>query len=687
MADRIPITHTMPPELAPRLQAFGRYVSQAFVTQFYATITEQPHTQMFLNRLTAAEFARLKEHQVAHFLRLVDPTLDLEVLHTAAVQAGRIHRQIGLDASTLAQAYRLQAALVNRWALQYFPIRHERDAVRLFFHDRLLEDLAWQMVGMDDATQQEFAVLDQIEEVLSHATPMADMLEGVFRLLQTIPGLQAAGLTRPDAEGVLHVERYAGEAIAAYWQAVRQGTAPPWRIDQAGIDFDGQAWESAKPVTVDSYADNTQPSAIGAWAEVYAIRSSVTIPITDAQGHSVALLHLYHTRPGYFSATPTREVLIARLQKVLSTTVFQTLTTQPLITVDQRRAWRSLLERQGLIMYYQPLIDLHTKKPQKVEALARLQTPEGHVITPSEFLPTLGRRELLILFTKGLQQALRARQQWRIHSPMSVTISINFPVEGVGDPAYLRVLQQALQDTHTHPGDLTVELLETEDLRKAGLDTWIADLSGIGVRLAQDDVGSGYSSLLRMGRIAFQEVKLDQGLVRESVQDPRKALKFIHHLTQLGHALGFLVTVEGVENRGLVEAAAIFGANYAQGYALARPMPSMAFLDWVQRFQLRLDITQPRTALGALAASMRWHTQIQSLTGSPDMLRQFAGLACPVSGFIERAGLQDTELPYVLDTWRVAARQGAESPTYQHLHRRVEHLLLAYVAQEHDDSV
>lgn len=377
-------------------------------------------------------------------------------------------------------------------------------------------------------------------------------------------------------------------------------------------------------------------------------------------------------------------MFLSRLQELLGSVISQSLQNHPIISYPQRQAYRGLLEGTGLVMYYQPVVNLTTQTVSKMEALARLQDPKGNIVAPSEFLPTFGSRELLKLFSKGLYQALQTLNRWRAYAPISV--SVNLPPSAIGQSVYMNEIERLLRVTHTDPSWLTLELLETEhgspDLAKG-----VAELSKLGVQVAQDDLGAGYSSLLRMGQVKFDEVKIDQGLVSDTALSPRRALEFVHHLTDLGHDFRSTVTIEGIEHAGWLEAATILGADFAQGYWIARPMPEEKLVPWIKEFRWNLDYSQPKTALGTFASTLLWHAQLKALTQSPTLLIQFVQASCPLAPYIEAQGLRGTSLDHLHDMMHTAAQHGIHHPQYHQIRNDIEQVLEKRIVWERKGSL
>jgi EAL domain-containing protein (putative c-di-GMP-specific phosphodiesterase class I) len=232
---------------------------------------------------------------------------------------------------------------------------------------------------------------------------------------------------------------------------------------------------------------------------------------------------------------------------------------------------------------------------------------------------------------------------------LSASIALNFPAEGIGDARCERSILRAMENCRSNGSCIELELLETRE--GTGTDehrqAFLQKLREAGVRLAEDDLGSGHSSLLRLDQYAFDEVKMDQGLVRGATQRPQRALEFMLYLTRLVHAFDMLLTVEGLEHRGLIEGALILGADHGQGYGIARPMPIQDIPAWHRGFRYDVNPHHPWTALGALATYLLWDMQA---TGAPDEHGAAAALdaRATVESFIAERGLAQTELAKLL---------------------------------------
>ena len=207
----------------------------------------------------------------------------------------------------------------------------------------------------------------------------------------------------------------------------------------------------------------------------------------------------------------------------------------------------------------------------------------------------------------ALTEALRQVSGWEADG-LSLGVSVNLAPATLARPDCVRWVRDALRATGVAPGRLCLEITEDQALSETdetSAATLVA-LAQLGVSLAMDDLGSGYSSLRRLRALPFRVVKLDQGLVHGVLRSPVRTVSFIGALVQLGRDLEIEVVVEGLESPDMVEAAALLGADVGQGFSLGRPMPAEALAAWARDFTWTVDRHLPRTPLGALATDVAW---------------------------------------------------------------------------------
>ncbi len=668
--------------IAPYLDA----VTARFITEFYDDLATQSGQSSILAHLTPEEFAHLQARQTEHLRQLFSPTLD-ETSHRASARlVGKIHALTGVEPGWIVDGYEHYRRLILD--LSRITQRDYR-AFREVLDQRLSVELHEQLDAPRELHELQHAALQRIDNLVVSSTTFIDLATGVLDILITLEGIETGAISRPDSLGNLQYEVTAGEKVHRYLGMLAAGQANPISVHAdrpTGKGPSGRAWRSG---AVEHTLAVALDPGMAVWREMLAgfnLRSAATIPVLDNDDRPQLLIQLWSGLTGHF-VTPLRQTLIEHLQRALGHAFARLVQRdqQSLVVVPhgRRLEWRELLQHDALEMHFQPIINLTTGELHKVEALARLRNSENELISPAEFLPAFGEWELQRLFAQGLEQGIAALHAWDAQG-VTTTISLNLPPQGLKDHRYLDILTETLARTNADPTRLTLELLETGNVEHFGAQAAVTEaLSAMGICLAEDDLGSGYSSLLRMDRIAFDEMKIDQGLVCNSSQTPRKALGFIHYLTRLSHDFGIPVTVEGLENDGLVEAAVILSANMGQGFAIARPMPVHELTQWAKTFRFSVDQTKPKTALGAFATNMLWHLQLMSLSPWRELLENFLRMPSSLTHYISSQDLQGSALHQAHDELHtIVAAHGPTDAVYWHARSRMESLLAERITLE-----
>ncbi len=366
------------------------------------------------------------------------------------------------------------------------------------------------------------------------------------------------------------------------------------------------------------------------------IRSAVTLPV-HRHGTLHAVLMILGTYPHQFASSwmQTWRLSVQNRWDLLAATSHNR---GDVIDTDQAAQIRSLLYGGGVEMFVQPVVNLADGALVKVEALARLRTPDGTILSPGRFLPALGETDLDSLFRQGLAQALGHLRRWHDEN-LDIGLAINLAPSTLVHPDCARWIEQALREAQVAPQHLTLELLESQALEVTAVDEAITRLTSTGVRFALDDLGAGFSNLKRLADLPFDLIKIDQNIIRDLLYDPIKSLSLIRTVVQIGQDLERDVVVEGLEDTGIIEAAIHLGCRLGQGYGLGRPMPAVALADWIRTRAFRGgDARGLRSWLGALAYEwMAMH--------DPLHLRNPGELtACPLTEFLEAQAVRDAEV-------------------------------------------
>ena len=402
---------------------------------------------------------------------------------------------------------------------------------------------------------------------------------------------------------MFQIEASAGRWIDQYQSAIESGSIPPISVDAAipaGQGPSGRAWRTRKIVLSEAWAVDDQ---LDPWKPVgvaLGFRSSVSVPFLDGSGNPIAILVMYSQLPGYFS-TSVIEGLLRHLQHLLEHALEQ-FKRPKIVPYHDQEVYRGLLRDRRVTLLYQPIIDLRTGHLMRLETLARLHQKDGNLVLPGDFLPAFGESELLELFRCVLMQACEY-SRWLEEHDLPAFISVNMPADALAKTEYEDALLRTTSRLQLAADRITLEVLETDErsLHSYKRVALIDRLRGYGFQLVQDDLGAGYSSLLRMDTIPFDEVKIDQALVRRTAENPKRALGFILNLTRLAHACHTRVTVEGLEKLGLIEAAAVLGADYGQGYGISPPLAGQEIPHWHRTYQHAVNVDEPATEIGQMA--------------------------------------------------------------------------------------
>ncbi|MET8362064.1 bifunctional diguanylate cyclase/phosphodiesterase [Micromonospora sp. NPDC049580] len=227
-----------------------------------------------------------------------------------------------------------------------------------------------------------------------------------------------------------------------------------------------------------------------------------------------------------------------------------------------------------LVLALQPAVDLATGAPTGVEALIRWQHPRRGWLNPADFIRPVENSEQLGTFTRYvLDKALGVAAGWA-REGLDVPISVNLSARSLLDPRLPAEIADALRRHQVPPHRLVLEITETVVMSELEIiDEVLATLRSMGVQLAVDDFGTGFSSLTFLTRIAVDELKVDRSFVIRMTDSP-EAAAIVRTTVGLAHELGLRVVAEGVETAEQRLALAELGCTSAQGYHFFKPMPA-----------------------------------------------------------------------------------------------------------------
>jgi diguanylate cyclase (GGDEF)-like protein/PAS domain S-box-containing protein len=243
---------------------------------------------------------------------------------------------------------------------------------------------------------------------------------------------------------------------------------------------------------------------------------------------------------------------------------------------------RHCIQRDELVLHYQPKIDLRTRRTLGVEALIRWNHPSGKLLMPGQFMPEVECHELMLPITKWvINEALRTLRTWR-DLGYDLTMAVNLGAHCLASGAQLFETVDELIAKWEIPADrLTFELTESAliDTSVPGLMTRLEEMDE---RLSIDDFGTGYSSLIYLQRLPVVELKIDRSFVTTLVSATADAT-IVRSIIDLAHNLSVQVVAEGVEDEETMELLIGYGCDQAQGYHFSRPVPGGELLEWLQQ--------------------------------------------------------------------------------------------------------
>ncbi len=237
---------------------------------------------------------------------------------------------------------------------------------------------------------------------------------------------------------------------------------------------------------------------------------------------------------------------------------------------------RTALEAGEFSVVYQPIVDLPGGELRGVEALLRWNHPALGKLSPETFIALAEESGVITPLGRWvIGTACHQAAQWqRIRPGTAPFISVNLSPQQAQDPGFVGDVARILAETELPPETLQLELTESAlvEADSRPLET-LQKLSAMGVRIAADDFGSGYSNLAYLRRLPVDALKLSASFVREVWPDGPADEPIISALAGLAHTLGLNVTVEGVETREQADRLAALGCDTAQGWYFASALP------------------------------------------------------------------------------------------------------------------
>jgi len=235
---------------------------------------------------------------------------------------------------------------------------------------------------------------------------------------------------------------------------------------------------------------------------------------------------------------------------------------------------RTALDENRLVLHYQPEFELESRRLVRFEALLRWQHPTLGLVPPDKFIPIAEESgQIVPIGTWVIEEACRTAKKWYEAGYRNVPVAVNIAAQQLCHQDFIETVMGILNRTPLEPAMLELELTETVIVKD--LDTVapkIARLRDLGVHVAIDDFGSGYSSFSYLEKLPVAAVKIDRCFVQCLESAPR-ARSVVQGMVKLAHSIGLRVVVEGVETSQQLAALFDSHADEVQGFLLGAPAP------------------------------------------------------------------------------------------------------------------
>jgi diguanylate cyclase (GGDEF)-like protein len=249
---------------------------------------------------------------------------------------------------------------------------------------------------------------------------------------------------------------------------------------------------------------------------------------------------------------------------------------------------RQAIEDNELSLVFQPKIDLATGSVAGVESLIRWQHRRRGFLSPAEFIPFAESTGAIRLVTRWVIQAVIRQCAFWAERGSPLPVAFNVSARDLLDADLPKFIAATLEAHAVEPALIGIEITESalmEEPERA--QSTVRELSNLGVNLAIDDYGTGYSSLAYLRELPINEIKIDRAFVTRIATGERDAA-IVQATIGLGHRLGVKVLAEGVEDQESMDTLRRLGCDQVQGYFISRPLSADVLLPWVQRSRAKI---------------------------------------------------------------------------------------------------
>lgn len=243
---------------------------------------------------------------------------------------------------------------------------------------------------------------------------------------------------------------------------------------------------------------------------------------------------------------------------------------------------RNAIDTDQLVLYYQPKVDIHSRKLLGVEALVRWQHPTRGMIPPVRFIPQAEQTNLINPLTMWVMEKALSRMSIWDQQQFMPAVAVNISTRNINVPGFEDAVFRLLDKYNIVPERLELEVTESALMQDpVNAIRLLTELAESNIIISIDDFGTGYSSLEYLCKLPASIVKIDQYFIRNLVKDPA-VRNIIKSATDLAHSLNMTVVAEGVEDEAVLDFLGDIGCDTVQGYHICRPIPEDELLTFAR---------------------------------------------------------------------------------------------------------
>lgn len=242
------------------------------------------------------------------------------------------------------------------------------------------------------------------------------------------------------------------------------------------------------------------------------------------------------------------------------------------------------IEKNELSIYYQPIVNVKTRKIAAVEALLRWEHPVKGIILPADFLFIAEENGLIrIIGEQVFDEVGKCYQKWSSSGIKKTQIAVNISPKQLSQSSFIDIIKNVIQKYQMPPDSLTLEITENSIIQNIQLTKEIIfELKKFGIKISLDDFGIGYSSFLVLKQFPFNIIKIDRSFIK-NVPGSKVDTTISSSIISIGHSLDLEVTAEGIENKTQLSLLESCNCDFGQGFYFSPPLPEEEIMELLKK--------------------------------------------------------------------------------------------------------